>query len=298
MGMRGLFVGINTYSERPLKGCVNDVTAVRELLKTHHGAAADQLRLISDGSATRQAIIDNLRWLAEPLNDGQPEVRIFHYAGHGLPQPDQNGDEPDGADECLAPIDYLSAGVLTDDHLAELYQGFLGTTRLILLMDCCHSGTISKDPFADIRYRTLTPANEVYAEIKAKKAAYQQNQVAAVSQQILDLQQRNSDPAEIAKFAGELLGSLQKQRFGQRPQHENLVLLAACKAEQVAADANFGGTYHGAMSFFLNTILSAQPQISYAELGEQLRTSLYANKFHQIPQLECPNDLLNQAFLA
>ncbi len=298
MGIRGLFVGINSYTERPLKGCVNDVTAIRDLLKTTHGAADDQLRLLTDAAASRQAIIDNLRWLAEPLNDGLPEVRLFHYAGHGMPQPDQNGDEPDGADECLAPIDYPSAGLLTDDHLAELYQGFLGTTRLLLLMDCCHSGTISKDPFADIRYRTLTPAKAVYAEINQKKAAYQQQQVDTLTQHIIDLQQRSSDPAEIAKFAGQLISSLQKQSFGQHPQHENLVLISACKAEQVAADANFGGTYHGAMTFFLKNILSENPQISYTELGEQLRRSLYDNKFQQIPQLECPNGLLNQAFLA
>lgn len=297
MGIRGLFVGINSYSERPLKGCINDVSAVRELFKAQHAAADDQLRLITDAAATRQAIIDNLSWLAEPLNDGQPEIRIFHYAGHGVQQPDQNGDEPDGADECLAPIDYPSAGLLTDDHLAELYQGFLGTTRLILLMDCCHSGTISKDPFSDIRYRTLTPAKAVYDEIRTKKQAYQQQQVDSVAQQILELQQRSADPAEIAKFAGELVSSLQKQGFGQRPQHENTILISACKAEQVAADANFGGTYHGAMTFFLKNILSENPQISYANLGEQLRRSLYDNKFQQIPQLECPNSLINQPFL-
>lgn len=60
MGIRGLFVGINSYSERPLKGCVNDVTAVRELFRTQHAAADDQLRLVTDAAATRQAIIDNL----------------------------------------------------------------------------------------------------------------------------------------------------------------------------------------------------------------------------------------------
>ena len=138
MGLRALMVGINDYAERPLKGCVNDTILLRDFLKTQRGVPDDQLRMYANAESTRAAIIDGLAWLAQPDADetsDAPSLRIFHYAGHGIQQADQNGDEPDGSDECLMPIDYATAGVITDDVLSELYSQFAPTTQLVLLID-------------------------------------------------------------------------------------------------------------------------------------------------------------------
>ncbi|HYF63689.1 MAG TPA: caspase family protein, partial [Herpetosiphonaceae bacterium] len=251
MGIRGLFVGINQYSERPLRGCVNDVTGVRDLLQSQHGLPPEQTRLLTDGEATRAAIVDGLRWLAQPDDGDGPAVRIFHYAGHGVQRADDTGDEPDGSDECLQPFDHATAGLLTDDSLAELYGGFLAGTRLLLLMDCCHSGTISKDIFSDVRYRFTPITPEEHKRIEAARHEFRRGQLNHVVGLLEEVRSRAATGEELGQAAAQIIASVQKQSFGKPQSNENVVLLAACKPEQTAADAKFGDSYHGAMTFFL-----------------------------------------------
>jgi metacaspase-1 len=298
MGIRGLFVGINQYSERPLRGCVNDVTGVRDLLQSQHGLLPEQTRLLTDGEATRDAIIAGLRWLAEPDDGDGPPVRVFHYAGHGVQRADTNGDEPDGSDECLQPFDHASAGMLTDDSLAELYGGFLDSTRLLLLMDCCHSGTISKDIFSDVRYRFTPITPEEHKKIETARHEFKRRQLSHVVGMLEDVRSRAADGEELGQAAAEIIAAVQKQSFGKPQSQQNVVLLAACKPEQTAADANFGGSYHGAMTFFLSLALRNAPGITYEDLAEQLRRQLYDNKFAQVPQLECDLQHLKRPFLS
>jgi hypothetical protein len=54
--------------------------------------------------------------------DAQPGDALFvHYSGHGGNVRDTNGDEADGYDETLVPLDYERAGQIIDDLiLAEL----------------------------------------------------------------------------------------------------------------------------------------------------------------------------------
>jgi hypothetical protein len=293
-------VGINDYAERPLKGCVNDTILMRDFLKTQRGVPDDQLRLYANAESTRAAIIDGLAWLAQPDADetaDAPSLRIFHYAGHGIQQADQNGDEPDGSDECLMPIDYATAGVITDDVLSELYSQFAPTTQLVLLIDSCHSGTIHKGFGEDIRYRTMPIAPPEYKKIVAAKTAYQKQQLHHVVGKIQAIDTREATAEELEKTAQELIAAVQKQSFGKPQSHENVILLAACKPEQTAADANFGGTYHGAMTFFLNLALQGNTGITYADLAEQLRREMYDNKFAQVPQLEGDPEQIKRPFL-
>ncbi len=291
-------VGINDYAERPLKGCVNDTILMRDFLKTQRGVPADQLRLHSNAESTRAAIVDGLAWLAAPDADSDtPSVRLFHFAGHGIQQADENGDEPDGSDECLLPIDHTSAGVLTDDVLSELYSRFPPTTQLVLLIDSCHSGTIHKGFGKDIRYRTMPIAPPEYKKIVAAKTAFQKVQLNHVVTKIQAIATREASAEELEKAAQELIAAVQKQSFGKPQSHENVILLAACKPEQTAADANFGGTYHGAMTFFLNLALQGGQGITYQALAEQLRREMYDNKFAQVPQLEGDATLLERPFL-
>ena len=42
-----------------------------------------------------------------------------HYSGHGCSIKDDDGDEADGKDEALCPIDYQQAGVIRDDDVFD-----------------------------------------------------------------------------------------------------------------------------------------------------------------------------------
>ena len=49
-----------------------------------------------------------MNWL---VRGAQPNDSLFfHYSGHGSQQQDSDGDEVDGTDETICPVDYKDAG--------------------------------------------------------------------------------------------------------------------------------------------------------------------------------------------
>jgi hypothetical protein len=68
------------------------------------------------------------------------DIFLLTYSGHGGQVPDTNGDEPDRKDETWVLYD----GELVDDELHELYTQFKSGTRVVVLSDSCHSGTVTR----------------------------------------------------------------------------------------------------------------------------------------------------------
>jgi len=73
---------------------------------------------------------------------------MYSNKGHGGKLKDQDGDEKDGYDETLVPLDYQNAGQIRDDDLYKilvrpLKEGVYATC----IMDCCHSGSILDLPY-------------------------------------------------------------------------------------------------------------------------------------------------------
>jgi hypothetical protein len=299
MGFKALLVGINAYSTAPLKGCVSDVLALHELLQQRYAGAEPALRLLLDDSATKTAITDGLRWLAQAEPAETAPVRLFHFSGHGTYVADQNGDEPDGQDECIVPYDYLTSGPMNDDVLHELYRSFAPETHVLLTMDNCHSGTIERQVAEDIRYRFL-PAS--YEEVQRSTAARRQlrdQRDAFVLAQLGSLREQAIPQDEFAQHVRELMDRFDKKHFGQQALDGNVVLLAACRADQTAADAAFAGTYHGAFSYaLLQALRDGGDQLTYGALIDRIGRSLYESQFLQVPQLECSAANRDCAFLA
>lgn len=72
---------------------------------------------------------------------------IFNYSGHGANVADKDGDEDDGQDEALClvtPDGRLDWNMfLTDDEFAEaIGEAVDDDVNILILCDCCHSGTI------------------------------------------------------------------------------------------------------------------------------------------------------------
>ena len=68
--------------------------------------------------------------------------------GHGTKLQDDNGDEEDGFDEALVPLDYAEKGMIRDDDLFDiLIKPLADGVSMFSLMDCCHSGTILDLPY-------------------------------------------------------------------------------------------------------------------------------------------------------
>lgn len=282
---KALLVGINEYAEAPLRGCVNDVQQMKELLQRYYGFAATDIRLLLDDAATGAAIKAGLEWLA----DGGAEadaVRVFHYSGHGSYVADLNGDEPDGRDECLVPYDYKTNGMLIDDVLKSYYDRFPPAGNLTLVMDCCHSGTINR-LVGDTAERFLPVSAEEQARVDAAAARYLEAQNRFVLEELAQWVNQLVGDALYARQQ-ELAALFRARRAGRVETQENNILLAGCHSTQTSADAFIRRGYHGAFTFHLaEAVAEANGQLTYRELADRVAARLGAEGFAQIPQLEC-----------
>ncbi len=283
---KALMVGINAYPAAPLRGCINDVQQVKELLTSLYGFTPGDFCLLLDQQATLQGITDGLAWLAEGGDDPQA-VRIFHYSGHGSYVLDTNGDEPDGRDECLVPYDYQQSGMLTDDALKVIYDRFPRHGNLTLVLDSCHSGSCQRD-VADIVYRFLPVAYADQEQMDQAASAYARAQREFVTAELQRASAAGWSEDELSRKVDALMHKFEKKRFGDIRVRDANILLAGCRPDQQSADASLNGEYHGAFTYFLvDVVRAAQGQITYQELARQVGLKLDHACFAQIPQLEC-----------
>lgn len=149
---RSLHIGINyPGSGAPLAGCINDAENLAEFVVSKGLVAKDHVTVLRE--ATCSAIVTHLQRLARDSRKYRLKNVFISYSGHGVSVPDSDGDEKDGCDECICPTDYRTAGVISDDVLKALLRKFYKSTKVTVLMDCCHSGSILDLPTS---YKTST----------------------------------------------------------------------------------------------------------------------------------------------
>jgi len=148
---RAVLIGINYEGQQgELSGCINDAKNVKKYLMEVQGFLEDDIVcLFDDGyhrAPTRDNITAALKQLSQDSYSG--DVAFVHYSGHGGYVEDDDGDEDDGYDETLIPVDFQRAGQIRDDDLFRILVGAMreGVT-LTALMDCCHSGTVLDLPY-------------------------------------------------------------------------------------------------------------------------------------------------------
>lgn len=145
---KALCIGVN-YRGQPheLRGCVNDARHVRDFLIRRGNFRSEDIVLLTDDSSdprqipTRQNMLDAMRWLVRSARTD--DSLFFHYSGHGGQTEDLDGDEIDGWDEVIFPVDFMQAGHIVDDEMHDIMVKPLPPgCRLTGLFDCCHSGTV------------------------------------------------------------------------------------------------------------------------------------------------------------
>ncbi|MCF3641121.1 caspase family protein [Rhizobium sp. TRM95111] len=148
---RALVIGVGTYQnlspKQFLHGPKNDVALIEGLLKGRLGFRPEQIRLLKDEAATKAAILAGVEeWLVAGTSPG--DRAYLYFSGHGLQVRDVNGEEQDGMDEAIAPFDIAPGegdwtNVITDDEI-DAITGKLKDRAVTLVVDACHSGTISR----------------------------------------------------------------------------------------------------------------------------------------------------------
>jgi len=115
-----------------------------------HGFKEENICLMLDDGKNYLPTKANILWAIQSLvrNSRSGDVVFTHFSGHGGRVKDANGDESDGYDECLVPVNYQQAGFIADD---DLYTALVGPmargVTVTSLMDCCHSGTVLDLPY-------------------------------------------------------------------------------------------------------------------------------------------------------
>ncbi|KAI3498407.1 hypothetical protein L1887_34182 [Cichorium endivia] len=150
---RAVIVGVsykNTSHE--LKGCINDAKCMKYLLinKFQFPEASIYMLTEEETEPSRIPTARNMRkalsWLVEGCQPG--DSLVFHFSGHGSRQRNHNGDELDGYDETLCPLDFETEGMIIDDEInATIVRPLPLGVKLHAIIDSCHSGTVLDLPF-------------------------------------------------------------------------------------------------------------------------------------------------------
>lgn len=256
MATCALLVGIDDYPPPlpPLRGCVADVADLAELL-AGRAAGLRPLTLL-DAATTRAALTAGLR---DHLGRAGPaDVAVLVFCGHGSQATAAPGSaEPDRLDETIVLADSRLPGGwdLTDDELAGLLAG-IRARHLLVVLDCCHSGTATRGEGAPRERRVPRDERDRPPE------SYLPGPPAGPGEAV-----RGQAPAAPAGPAAQ-------------------VLLAACRQDETAKEIPDGGADRGAFTAALTGALRTAGAITYREVHRAATARVLAHVRDQHPQLE------------
>lgn len=184
---RAFMVGISHY-DTALTGYqwnningAEDVRLLSPILKKQ----GFYLTTLIDNQATYQNIISELTSFIKKTKKG--DIVYLHFSTHGQPVEDLNGDETDGWDEAIVPIDayklykkgtYEGKKHLLDDQLnvfvKKLREKIGASGFLYVVIDACHAGTSSRANDETVRGTKVgfTYNNKVFKPSAEKKSYY------------------------------------------------------------------------------------------------------------------------------
>jgi hypothetical protein len=172
-GDKACFICCNTYTKPKLAlgvGPLNDSHTVAD----NHVKRGYALFFLHNPTTE-----EFLSFLPKFLKDTKVALTVF-YTGHGANIRDRDGDEDDGFDEAMV----FDEGYIVDDKLLDaLSENANGTTRVLLLSDCCHSGSIW-DLQSAIEKGKKLPANLLSISAAADSQTAKQTTVNKMSQGI------------------------------------------------------------------------------------------------------------------
>lgn len=285
---KALLIGINYFGQRgQLRGCINDVKNMSTYLNEFFGYKREDMVTLTDdqqnpmSQPNKANILRAMHWL---VKDARPNDSLFfHYSGHGGQTKDLDGDEDDGYDEVIYPVDFRTAGHIVDDEMHRIMVAPLQPgVRLTAIFDSCHSGSALDLPYIYSTQGVLKEPN------LAKEAG--QGLLGIVS---------SYARGDIGSMIGGATSLFKKAISGDEVYKKNLrtktspadvVMWSGSKDTQTSADASIGGQATGAMSWAFISALRKNPNQSYVQLLNSIRDEL-EGKYQQKPQLSCSHPL-------
>lgn len=231
---RAFLVGISHY-DTALTGYqwnningVEDVNLLSPVLKKQGFVLTN----IIDEQATYQNITTQLSSFIKNTKKG--EIIYLHFSTHGQPVEDIDGDEEDGWDEAIVPIDayklykkgvYEGKRHLLDDqlnkHVMKLREKIGVDGFLYVVIDACHAGSSSRANDETVRGTKVgfTYNNKVFKPSVQKKSHY---------------------------------------KMESSPKMSHVLFLEACRPDQINTEIKVGGKGYGPLSYHIARALAME----------------------------------------
>ena len=126
---KALIVGIDAYSQAPLRGCVNDAEEIAKLLETNEDGSPNFSVKLKRNVQTKAELLEDLHSL---FKEGESDIALFYFSGHGTDEMAGQIVTPDfnGYDMGISMNDIL--------RLANISK----SRNKIIILDCCYSGKL------------------------------------------------------------------------------------------------------------------------------------------------------------
>lgn len=232
---RAFMAGVSHYDTALTGYQWNDINGVEDinLLTPVLKNQGFYLTTLLDDQATHQNITSQLTTFTNKTKKG--DIVYLHFSTHGQPVEDIDGDEDDGWDEAIVPIDayklykkgvYEGDKHLLDDQLntyIKKLRAKIGPTGfLYVVIDACHAGTSSRANDETVRGTKVgfTYNNKVFKPSPQKKSHY---------------------------------------KIEASPKMSNVMYLEACRPEQVNMEIKVKDKRYGPLSYNIAQALRAKP---------------------------------------
>lgn len=242
---RAFLVGISDYqltnhsdnnSWENIHGA-NDVALLIPTLQKH----GFKITYIVNQQATASNIRRQLSKFSSSCKPG--DIIYLHFSCHGQPVEDMDGDESDGWDEAIIPVDaqkvyskdkYKGENHITDDELNHSFRTIrtkIGRKGyLTVIVDACHAGT---------SYRGEENEDSVF--VRGTNSGFSERGL---------------------KFVPKIdrRGRICVEKTNNM---SDICIIEACRSYQVNNEIKCNGTYYGSLSYYTNKVLQSNNSIAW-----------------------------------
>lgn len=133
-----ILIGISDYAgtDADLNYADDDAVLVKETLSGLYNFTDENIYLLLDAAANRDAILDTIAYLQAIV--GTDDEVVFYYAGHGARGRADDGDR-EAVDEGIVPYEFTPDTVIWDGEIKKAFSQF-GTNRIVFILDTCQAG--------------------------------------------------------------------------------------------------------------------------------------------------------------
>lgn len=275
---------LGKYSYPHLGGCVRDISHVESFFKNKLGLAADRITKLTasltDGDKpaeppaqwpTYKNIVAAFKKL---INEAKAGDQVYiHYSGHGgrasTAFPKLKGKT--AQDEALVPTDIgnSEAQYVRDVEIAHLLKAMVDKKLIVtVVFDCCHSGGATRGR-GGARTRGIGIVDT--RTLPTKSLVASEEELALTWETLSGGKTRSLKPAS-----------------GWLMEPQGYVLLAACRAQELAMEYPFDGyESNGALTYWLlDSLKQIGPGLTYKLLHDRIVAKIHSQFETQTPQLQ------------